>query len=77
MKKQAVLVLALSAAFSAPLYADGHKAKLKAEGKGVIQGFFKELKGELMKAKKAGGAVAAAGQPDCDHGHARGPETGR
>ena len=58
MKKQAVLVLALSGALSGSLYA-GDVPALKAEGKGVIKGFFKELKGELMKAKKAGGPVTA------------------
>lgn len=58
MKKQAIFLLALSGALSGSLHAED-MSTLKAEGKGVIKGFFKELKGELMKAKKAGGPIAA------------------
>lgn len=58
MKKQVVLVCALSSVFVGSLHAEDMSA-LKAEGKGVIKGFFKELKGTLMAAKKSGGPVAA------------------
>lgn len=58
MKKHVFLFLVLSGALVGTIQADELKA-LKAEGKGVIQGFFKELKGTLMKAKKSGGPVAA------------------
>lgn len=58
MKKQAVFALVLSSVFVGSLQA-GDVSALKAEGKGVIKGFFKELKGTLMAAKKSGGAIAA------------------
>lgn len=58
MKKQAIFFLVLGGALSGSLHAEDMSA-LKAEGKGVIKGFFKELKGELMKAKKSGGPIAA------------------
>lgn len=58
MKKLAMFILVLSGSLSGSVYAED-MAALKAEGKGVIQGFFKELKGTLMKAKKSGGPVVA------------------
>lgn len=58
MKKQAIFVLAISSVFVGSLHAADMSA-LKAEGKGVMKGFVKELKGTLMAAKKAGGPTAA------------------
>lgn len=58
MKKQVFFFVLLSGSLIGSLQA-GDMAALKAEGKGVIKGFFKELKGTLVNAKKSGGPVAA------------------
>ena len=56
MKKLFISVFVLSSVLIGSSHAE-NVAALKAEGKGIIKGFGKELKGTLMSAVKAGGPV--------------------
>ena len=58
MKKQVVFSLVLSSVFVGSIQAN-EMSGLKAEGKVIIHKFFKNLKGTLMSAKKAGGPTNA------------------